>query len=102
MSLRTDTYPILDSVVAVLNANPEIRRVRINGHADGGREATEAMQISEQRADVVYQYLIQLGIDPQRLSVKGYGYNVPLQSGNTESVHRTNRRVEFSILEFGE
>ena len=55
-------------------------------------------QLSLNRAKAVADYLIQKGIDPVRLSVKGYGAAIPIASNDTDAGRQTNRRIEFRIV----
>jgi ABC-type polysaccharide/polyol phosphate export permease len=48
---------------------------------------------------IEYNYLVKKGIDPQRLTYKGYGESVPVQSNDTEEGKAANRRTEIKILE---
>ena len=100
--MTVEAFQTLDELVKILNEHPEILKVRISGHADSGPEKSKAEELSDQRGAVIYDYLVNAGIEPGRLVVRGYGDSVPLQEGSTEAIHSTNRRVEFRILEFGE
>jgi len=44
-------------------------------------------------------YLISKGIDPARLSAKGYGFSVPVADNKTDEGRAQNRRTEVKILE---
>ena len=67
-------------------------RVRIEGHTDssGGRALNQTL--SQRRAQAVADFLTSQGIDPNRLEVRGYGYDRPLP-GMPASAGE-NRRVE--------
>ena len=53
--------------------------------------------MSEHRAQAVRAYLQVSGIDGDRLQAVGMGEMRPIQEGDSDSVHATNRRVEFHI-----
>lgn len=53
--------------------------------------------LSEARGKVVAEYLISLGIDPSRISVKGLGALNPVASNDTEEGRSKNRRIEFVL-----
>jgi len=91
------SFPILDEVVRLLQANPEIKLVRIEGHTD--RRGTDEYndRLSNIRANSVKQYLIKKGIDPNRLTSIGFGARKPIASNETEEGRQKNRRVEFHI-----
>ncbi len=54
--------------------------------------------LSEQRAQTVYQYLVNKGINKNRLSYKGFGHTQPLTLERDESERQMNRRVEIRIV----
>ena len=55
--------------------------------------------MSSKRAKQVQDYIISMGVEPNRLSFKGYGEKNPLQSNNSEKGKSTNRRTEFFVVE---
>jgi outer membrane protein OmpA-like peptidoglycan-associated protein len=89
--------PILEAVLQVLEAHPEIAHVRIEGHTDdvGGPEFNQ--RLSEGRAAAVRAWLVAHGIDGARLTSVGYGQTRPIDTNDTEDGRRNNRRVEFHI-----
>ncbi len=85
----------LDKVAAVLN-DPSIAKypIIIAGHTDGAGSAEYNQRLSERRAQSARQYLIaQHGIDPHRLTAKGYGKSRLLLPN--EPANELNRRVQF-------
>jgi outer membrane protein OmpA-like peptidoglycan-associated protein len=101
-SLSVEALAILDELIKYLNQQEAIRQVRIEGHSDSWGEAKNAQRLSDVRAKTVGDYLVKFGINPDRLVIKGYGFNLPLQLGSSETVRGTNRRVEFHILNYRE
>jgi len=97
--LKVESLQTLDALVAVLVAHPEITKVRIEGHTDTQGTDEYNQGLSERRATSVLDYLEQSGIAAGRLEARGYGESRPLQAGDSEDVHATNRRVEFVIVE---
>ncbi|MCC6558009.1 MAG: OmpA family protein [Polyangiaceae bacterium] len=93
------SYSLLDQVALTLKANPDIKKVRVEGHTDetGARELN--VRLSKARAQSVRSYLIAKGVSPDRLSAEGYGPDKPLVSGSDEASRAKNRRVEFVIEE---
>jgi outer membrane protein OmpA-like peptidoglycan-associated protein len=57
------------------------------------------MNLSQQRAQSMVDYLVDQGIESFRLLGKGYGESRPIVGNNTEEGRMTNRRVEFIILD---
>ncbi|MBX3205021.1 MAG: OmpA family protein [Labilithrix sp.] len=90
---------ILDAVKQVLEAHPEIKKVRIEGHTDNVGKAAYNKALSQKRAASVMKWLTDKGIDKKRLSSQGYGQEQPLDSNGTDQGRANNRRVAFTILD---
>ena len=92
-------YPILDEVAKAMNDNPQIKKLQIDGHTDNEGTEDYNLELSENRAKAVMDYLVSKGVDEARLTYKGYGFSMPKASNRTEEGKAINRRVEFTILE---
>lgn len=68
-------------------------RFQVAGHTDASGAADYNLELSERRANAVMQYLVENGIDPERLVAVGYGEDELLLSEDPESSE--NRRVEI-------
>ncbi len=99
--IREDAKPTLNRLAKALQLNPNIR-IRLNSHTDCRGSARYNQELSEKRARAAVDYLISLGIDPDRLEAKGFGESQPRAdcscSRCTEEEHQLNRRTSFSIL----
>ncbi|MBN2362198.1 MAG: OmpA family protein [Deltaproteobacteria bacterium] len=93
------SFPLLDNVATVLNAHPEILKVRVEGHTDSVGDADYNRKLSQQRADAVKEYLVGKGVDGERLETAGYGPDKPVETNKTSAGRAKNRRVEFNITE---
>ncbi|TVQ92532.1 MAG: OmpA family protein [Deltaproteobacteria bacterium] len=93
------SFPLLDDVVAALQRYPQIRQVEIAGHTDNVGNPSFNRNLSNQRAAAVKRYLLDRGIDRDRLSSEGYGMDQPIDTNLTERGRERNRRVEFRILQ---
>ncbi len=93
------SFRVLDTVVAILNAHPEIRAVEIQGHTDDRGNAVANRALSLRRANAVKVYLVAHGIPAERLSTVGHGPDRPLDTARTAAARARNRRVEFHIVE---
>jgi outer membrane protein OmpA-like peptidoglycan-associated protein len=72
----------------------------VNGHTDNTGNAATNMALSLKRAESVVHYLVQHGIEPSRLSAKGFGSERPIVSNDDEQGGREiNRRTEIEIIE---
>jgi outer membrane protein OmpA-like peptidoglycan-associated protein len=91
----------LDQVVALLQANPQIARVRIEGHTDAHGSVRYNERLGDSRADAVRDYLIRSGISAERLDAEGFGEEKILGDGMHPIDAGRSRRVEFVIMENG-
>ena len=115
----------LDKLVETLTDNPNVT-IELMSHTDSRDTEEYNQDLSQKRAQTVVQYLIDKGIEPERLSPKGYGESSPkvvdasiaaqnpfLKSGTAlseqyinslaneeqkEIAHQINRRTEFRVL----
>ncbi|WP_437752773.1 carboxypeptidase regulatory-like domain-containing protein [Sorangium sp. So ce1389] len=94
-----DSNALMEEIADVLQRNPNIRKVEIQGHTDntGGREHNQTL--SEARANSVRAWLTRAGVDGSRLVAKGYGQDRPVAPNVTPANKAKNRRVQFIILE---
>ena len=90
---------ILEEVRSVLAANPQIRRIRVEGHTDDrGREAHN-LDLSHRRAASVVEWLTSHDIAASRLVSEGFGESRPIETNDTRAGRQANRRVEFHIID---
>ena len=123
--LRPESMVSLDKLVETLNDNENVT-IELMSHTDSRDTEEYNLDLSQKRAQVVVQYLIDKGIAPERLTAKGYGESTPkvvdaaiaaqnpfLKLGATlseqyinslandeqrEIAHQINRRTEFKVL----
>lgn len=75
-SLRPESKTALDEMVAILNENPNVT-IEMGAHTDRKGSDEYNIELSNRRAKSVVDYLIAAGIDPGRLTWKGYGESTP-------------------------
>lgn len=99
-TLRPSAIQVLDEVVRFLN-QPHNRTLRyeVGGHTDSRGSDRHNLRLSQARAESVRNYLIQHGIDPARLTARGYGETQPIESNRTEAGRQANRRVELNEID---
>jgi peptidoglycan-associated lipoprotein len=123
--LRPESMVSLDKLVETLLDNPNVT-IELMSHTDSRDTEDYNLTLSQKRAQVVVQYLIDKGIESDRLLAKGYGESTPkvvdasitesnsfLKTGtilseqfiNTlpndeqkEIAHQINRRTEFKVV----
>ena len=87
---------ILNEVASVLKEHAEFD-VQIEGHTDSAGNDELNLVLSKNRALSVMDYLINHGIESDRLSSTGFGETVPIASNNTVEGRALNRRIEFAV-----
>ena len=81
-------------LVQFLQLNPQ-RILRIEGYTDSTGERQDNLILSRERAQAVADALIDLGIDPKRIQVEGYGPDFPVADNASSRGRALNRRVEI-------
>jgi OmpA-OmpF porin, OOP family len=94
--LKETSVTELQKILRFLTENPQIR-IQISGHTDNTGNATYNQQLSEKRAQSVFNYLVINGLDTKRISWVGHGQTQPKASNETEEGRQLNRRIEFTI-----
>jgi len=97
-TLEPESYTVLDELVAYL-VRKDDEKIEIGGHTDNVGTAKSNLVLSEARANTVRAYLLTKGIDPARVTAKGYGFSVPVASNKTAAGRAQNRRTEVKIME---
>jgi len=93
------SFPVLNAVADALKAEPEIKKIMIEGHTDNRGKASRNMELSDRRARSVLNYLVSHGIAAERLDAQGYGDSKPVADNKTSKGRAANRRVEFHIVD---
>jgi peptidoglycan-associated lipoprotein len=99
-----DQYNILSKAGSILEGNAQWlkknsqAKVEIEGHCDERGTVEYNLALGEKRARSAKDYLISLGIEPNRISTVSYGEEKPLDPGQNEEAWGKNRRAHFRIL----
>ena len=96
-NIKPRFYYELDAVLKVLKMNPSLK-IRIEGNTDNIGTAKYNMGLSNRRANSVLKYLVKAGINKNRLSTVGYGFDRPIATNITPEGRALNRRVELTPL----
>ncbi|UKJ05952.1 OmpA family protein [Solitalea lacus] len=95
--LSSESMIELQKVVNFMRQNPELA-IEISGHTDNVGDDKSNQQLSENRAKVVYGYLLRAIPNPKRFTYKGFGENQPIDSNDTVQGRANNRRTELKIV----
>jgi outer membrane protein OmpA-like peptidoglycan-associated protein len=98
-TIREVSHDVLGQVASTLKANPQITKLRVEGHTDKFAGPRINVPLSRARAQAVRDYLIGRGIAAERLMAEGYGSTRPLVPHEEAGSPEKNRRVEFVIVE---
>lgn len=71
----------------------------IEGHCDERGTEEYNLALGERRARAAYEFLILMGVNPDRLRIISYGEEKPLVEGHNEAAWAKNRRAEFRLVE---
>ena len=96
-AIQPSSFAVLDAAVKVLKEYPDLK-VEIGGHTDSSGSAKGNQRLSQKRAESVQVYLIEHGIDADRLTAVGYGESDPVASNRTRAGRAENRRIEFKLI----
>tara|TARA_B100001250_G_scaffold398602_1_gene407038 strand:+ start:135 stop:1451 length:1317 start_codon:yes stop_codon:yes gene_type:complete len=94
---RIQGKPVLESLSEIkllLDNNPDGNLV-IEGHTSSDGETEANLELSQKRAAAVKAFLVNLGVNPDRLKTEGYGEEKPITDNETAEGRAKNRRVQF-------
>ncbi|PTD96081.1 OmpA family protein [Pseudothauera lacus] len=95
--IRPQFQPVLEQLAQSIRQYPGTV-VQVEGHTDATGAAAYNQTLSENRAASVRSYLIQRGVEANRLIAVGYGMTRPIADNNTAAGRAQNRRVEILIV----
>jgi outer membrane protein OmpA-like peptidoglycan-associated protein len=87
---------LLNSVAGIANRCGTIK-FEISGHTDKMGDALENLRLSHERAQAVKAYLQLKGVNPARMTIKGFGGEHPIKPNDAEAGRAANRRIEFQF-----
>ncbi len=90
---------ILTTLASAGKMYPQITKLRVEGHTDSDGNEVDNQRLSERRAQSVVKWLVDNGIDSNRLIGVGCGSRDPIGDNNTAEGKQRNRRTEFDIEE---
>ncbi len=96
-TLKPESYAELNNLVEYMK---ELKNdvIEISGHTDNVGDPESNQVLSLKRAEAVVAYLVENGIEANRVKAVGYGESRPIASNNTPEGRKINRRTEVKIL----
>jgi outer membrane protein OmpA-like peptidoglycan-associated protein len=88
----------LHNIAEILKAYPTVK-IRIGGYTDNTGDAGANVKLSQDRANNVMAALTEMGVDPARMTAKGYGEDHPIADNSTDEGRQKNRRISMRIVE---
>jgi outer membrane protein OmpA-like peptidoglycan-associated protein len=95
--LKPESFPELNRLVNMMMERGTMQ-VEVEGHTDATGPERYNLELSRRRAEAVVRYLSENGVPKNRLSVKFFGENNPIETNETPVGRSRNRRVEFKIV----
>jgi outer membrane protein OmpA-like peptidoglycan-associated protein len=102
--LLPDSEPTLPRILHFMEINPTLK-IEIAGHVNVPNkppmdETTAHYTLSVARAKLVYDYLVEKGVSPERMTFRGYAnWEMRFPKAYTEREQAQNRRVEIRVLD---
>lgn len=81
-----------------LKQHPNVK-IEIEGHTDEQGAEEYNLALGTRRAKAVFDYMVELGIDPARMRTISYGESVPLDPAGNEDAWAKNRRAHFAVIQ---
>lgn len=95
--LQPGSKGVLEAAAATLLKFPKVR-VEVSGHTDSTGSPEHNVELSQERAAAVKAFLVEAGVDENRIQTRGAGADEPIDTNNTKEGRARNRRIEFRIL----
>lgn len=95
--LLPEAQPALEQLLDFMRQHPTTE-ILLAGHTDNQGNFDENLKLSQQRVDLVKDYLVNNGIEASRITAKGYGPTRPVANNKRESTRQLNRRVEMTVV----
>lgn len=92
---KPEALPILDKLSGKMQKDYSSYWFEVQGHTDADGDDISNRDLSKRRAQSVANYLIERGIEPNRIKIKGFGEDAPIASNLTDDGKSLNRRVQF-------
>lgn len=94
--IKESSYASLEKLAQVMLDNAGVD-LSLEGHTDSQGDDDDNLDLSDRRAKAVKQFLVDYGVSSNRISAKGFGETQPVDSNDSASGRKHNRRVEMKI-----
>ena len=95
-TLGTASKAALDQIVTLMKENPGMS-ISVGAYTDNAGDDDKNMQLTQDRANAVKDYIVSKGIDESRVTAEGFGETMPVADNNTAAGRTKNRRVEIKL-----
>lgn len=97
--IRPGSEKVLQTLLQFVTEHGEATRLRIEGHTDSTASDEYNQELSARRALAVADWLVDKGVDPERLLAVGFGESKPMAPNESTVGRSENRRTEFHVAE---
>lgn len=99
-NLLEKSFIEIEKLRVLLVENPDIN-IKITGHTDNVGDDSSNLELSVSRAKSVFEALLSMGIDQDRIQFSGEGELNPIDTNESDEGRSNNRRVEFVVFKNG-
>jgi len=96
--LRPEGQEALRNLAAEINSLDDVDSITVDGYTDSTGPEEYNLQLSQRRAEAVKEALVSFGVDPDLITVHGYGESNPVASNDTREGRQQNRRAEITVV----
>lgn len=97
---RMDTLADIEALLVIMRDYPDLR-ILLEGHTDSDGDPEKNQRLSQWRADWVRLFLLERGIEDDRVAAEGFGDSRPIADNDTPAGQKLNRRLVLRVLDSG-
>lgn len=94
--LKSASLKTLNEIAEIMQEY-DYYQLTISGHTDSRGKDALNLKLSKERAAACYKYLVEQGVDPEKMTHEGYGETLPIGDNGTAAGRQKNRRVTFEL-----
>ncbi|WP_051687372.1 OmpA family protein [Microbulbifer sp. HZ11] len=96
---KMDTLADIEALLVIMRDFPALKIV-VEGHTDNAGDPDKNRKLSQWRANWVKQFLLERGINSERVEATGLGDSDPIADNNTQRGREQNRRLVVRVIDF--